>query len=321
MHKLIPNIERKIEKTLLDLKLKPEVSVQEFIKRTKRAKHRYSSLCRNNKGQKLIFYARLHQNKDAKTKMAREISFFKKSKNLKISKYIPEVYSSKKEKGFEWLSREYFKTPILGLNERLDRKIENKQAKILARAVFEIKSTELGTLKGILFREFPVENYLESTNQLPCLIKKGVISQTQAKKIKRFFEENKYLLEKENKYFCHGDLNLGNIIISKGAVKIIDWESAQINNPAFDMAYLFCHLWQAPRIIRKTLISSYLALLSKKQKTVFLKLFPVVVFYLSIHGIEAKPKEIRIDLLKKRKEFFQKLLKKSHLGVGEIIRI
>lgn len=321
MHKLIPDIENKIEETLVELKLKPEVSVQEFIKKTKGAKHRYSSLCRNNKGEKVIFYARLHEDKDAKTKMTREISFFKKSRNLKISKYVPEVYSSRKEKGLEWLSREYFKTPILGLNERLDRKIKNKEAEALTEAVFQIQNTELEALKGVSLEVFPVKNYLKSKDQLSRLIKKKIISQTKAQEIKRVLEENKSLLEKENKYFCHGDLNLGNIIISKETIKIIDWESIQINNPAFDIAYLFTHLWQAPKTIRKTLISSYLALFSKEQRAVFLQLFPVVIFYLAVHGIEARPKEIRPKLLKKRKEFFQKLLKQSRLGTKEIMRI
>jgi len=311
MHKLIPDIENKIERTLARLNLEPKVSAKEFIKKTKGAKHRYSSLCKNNKGEKTIFYARLHDNKDAKTKMLREISFFKKSKNLKISKYIPEVRFSKKEKGLEWLNRQYFKTPVLGLNERLDKTIKSKDIKAIAKSISDLKNTKLETLTGVPLIVFPIKNYLKSRNQLPDLVKEKILSPARAKKIEEFIERNKSLLEEENKYFCHGDFNLGNIIISSKTVKIIDWESIQVNNLSFDTAYLFTHLWQAPKTIRKTLISAYLSLLAKKEKRTFKQLFPVIIYYLSVQGVKTKPKEIKPEMLKKRKEFFQKLLQNA----------
>ncbi len=322
MKNIIPGIEQKITRILKKINLKPKISAKKFIKKTKAKKHRYLSLCTDPQDKKVIFYARLHKNPDAKEKMKREISFFKKIKkrDFMISKYLPKIYLTKIEKDFEWFTREYFPSPPLGTNEQLKEKMKEKDAKLITEAVCQIKDTPLSFLKDIPLKKFPVKNYLESKNFLPYLLKRKILSKKEAEKVLRLFQRNTDLIKKENKYFSHGDFNLGNLIISNGTLKIIDWESIQINNLASDIAYFFTHLWQAKKSIRRELIKTYLKLLSPKEKTAFKKLFPIVIFYLAAGGIETKPSEIKTSLLKKRKEFFKKLIKKS-FSFKELIRI
>jgi thiamine kinase-like enzyme len=323
MGNLILDIEQKIENILKKLALKAEVSPKEFIKKTRGEKHRYLSLCADKKDKNLIFYARLHKNPDAKKKMISEISFLKemKQKKIEISEYVPEFYQGKKEKDFEWFTREYFITPPLGVNEQLQRKITKEDALLLARALYCIKNTSLSRFKNVPLREFPVKNYLDSQNSINFLLERKIINQNLSKKLKRVFKENAGLLKKENKYFSHGDFNLGNLMISNNNLKIVDWESVQINNSAFDVAYLFSHLWQTKTLIRKNLLKTYTNFLAKKEKVVFKKLFPLVVFYLAVGGLEAKPPEILYHLLKKRKEFFKKLLRKVGFGFEQLIEV
>jgi len=339
MKDLIPNISQKISNILERLKVLPSISPKEFIKKTSGGKHRYLSLCTDRKGQKLIFYARLHKNPDAKRKMIAEISFLKKcstllkisssktskfkekGKRLEISQYIPRFYLARIEKDFEWFSREYFPGFPLGTNERLKRKIKKKNVSILAEAIWQIKNTQLAQFQALSLRKFTLKNYLDAQNSIFDLRKKKVLSKKLSEEIIKHFKKNSVLLKRENRYLSHGDFNLGNLIIQKGDLKILDWESIQINNLAFDIAYLFSHLWQAQKKIRKKLIEDYLELLSPKEKIAFKKLFPIVIFYLAVGGVEAKPAEISLSLLKKRKEFFKKLLKNTALGFNHLISI
>ena len=323
MDNLIPNINREIDFVLKKLELKPVVSPKKFIKKTKGNKHRYSSLCFNSKKERVLFYARLHKNLDAKKKMLRETSFLKIAKKevFEVSEYLPKIYLGKKEKSFEWLTREYFLTSPLGKNEQLKKNVTKNDAELIAQALYKIKKVSPLSLKSVKLEKFPAENYLDSINLISSLIEKKVLNKKEADKIIKLFKENESLLKKEVKYFCHGDLNLGNIIISKGKLKIIDWELIQINSFAFDIAYLFTHFWQAKKPVRNTFLKTYINLLSKKEKVVFKKLFPIIIFYLAVGGLEAKPQEIKTQLLKQRRGFFKKLLQGCAFGFRELIKI
>ncbi len=323
MDNLIPNISQEISLVLKKLELKPTVSPRKFIEKTKGNKHRYSSLCLDSKKTRVLFYARLHKNLDAKKKMLREISFLKaiKKEAFEALEYLPKIYFGKKEKSFEWFTREYFLASPLGKNEQLKKEMTKNHAELIAQVLYKIKETSLPSFKKVGLEKFSTENYLDSINCVPTLLKKKILNQKEANKTIKLFKENKALLKKEIKYFCHGDFNLGNIIISKGKLKIIDWELIQINSFVFDVAYLFTHLWQAKKPIRNTLLKTYISLLSTKEKIVFKKLFPIIIFYLAAGGLEAKPREIKIQLLKKRRSFFKKLLQGCSLGFNRIIEI
>jgi len=333
MENLIPNISQKTSNILKKLNIKALVSPKKFIKKTNGGKHRYISVCTDGKGQKLIFYARLHKNLDAKRKMIAEISFLKKcsaklqicsskkGKRLEVLKYIPKLYLAKIERDFEWFTREYFPGSPLGTNEQLRKKVEKKNVPIIARAIWQIKDTSLSRFQTLSLRKFVFKDYLDVQNSIFDLQKKKILNKKLSEEIIKRFKKNCSLLKIENRYLSHGDFNLGNLIIQKGDLKILDWESIQINNFAFDIAYLFSHLWQSRKEIRKRLIESYLELLSPKEKIVFKKLFPIVIFYLAVGGIEAKPVEISPLLFKKRKEFFKKLLKNTALGFNQLISV
>ena len=323
MDNLISNIDQEIGLILKKLELKPIVSPQKFIKKTRGNKHRYSSLCLNSKKERVLFYARLHKNLDAKKKMLREISFLKATKKevFEVSEYLPKIYFGKKEKSFEWFTREYFLASPLGKNEQLKKKMIKRDARLIAQALYKIKKISPLSLKKVKLEKFPVENYLNSINSVPFLIEKKVLNKKEANKIIKLFKENEALLKKEIKYFCHGDFNLGNIILSKGKLKIIDWELIQINSFAFDVAYFFTHLWQAKKSVRNVFLETYISLLSTKEKVMFKKLFPIIVFYLAVGGLEAKPREIKPQFLKKRRSFFKKLLRGCASSFKQSIKI
>jgi len=319
-NKFVPDIDKKIENLLKKLRFQPEVSPRAFVKKTKGEKHRYSSVCLDSEGKKLIFYARLHNNKDAKRKMITEILLAKDTKMLNKLSCFPKYYQSGIAKGFEWFSREYIKESPLGDNEKLNKKVDSKQAKILAKALWQISQLAPNFRNHHCLKKTSPSEYLKSKQMLKNYLDKKIINKALYKKGNVLFEETKELIRKEHKYICHGDVNLGNLIFQKNNLKIIDWESIHIDNFAFDVGYFFTHLWQAPRSFRKALVKNYLTYLPKKKTRNFKSLFRLVILYLCLDGIFYKPKGIKNkQQLKKRRRFFKNLLKNSILGFEEII--
>lgn len=305
MNLLIPNIEREIEKKLKELKLKPEISVKKFLSEHKDRKHRYFSLCKKN-GKKIVFYARLHQNQDAKEKFIQEIEFLKKIKetNLEIKNFIPKILDWRIEKNFEWFEREYLKANPLGFSRNINKKFSLETANQIAEIIFKINKINPAIIK---LKHFNSQNYLPLSHY-NSLAERKIISKNLYKKILKIIKNNLSLLEKENHYFCHGDLNLGNILSGGKKIWIIDWELIHINNFAYDIGYFWSHLWQANKKIRKAVIHSFLKKLPKNQIFKFKKILPIVVSYFSLGGIEYKKEREKEKILIERRKFYLKLL-------------
>jgi thiamine kinase-like enzyme len=319
---LIPQISHKINKTLKTLNLKPIISPQEFIQKTAKKKHRYWSLCQTKDGKKVIFYARLHQNKDAEIKFKKEIKFLKKIKerNFAFSRYMPKLIKAGLEKDFEWMIREYTDGLPLGFSRKLKIRIHLGMAPILAKVVFQINQFKKEFLGGLGLKKFDWRDYLGVKNLYFGLLKEGVINFRTYQEITRILEEKGEILKKENHYFNHGDLNLGNLIFSKKSFKIIDWELIHLNNFAYDIAYLWTHLWQAPKRFRKKLVSGYLRMLSPKKRKIFKEIFPVVVLYLILGGINYKERTGLKSFFIKRRKFYLNLLPRVLRGFDELIK-
>ena len=324
---LIPQISQKIEKVLEKEKLKPKISPQEFIKKTKGKKHRYFSCCLTEKKKRLFFYARIQNNKDAKRKVRKEAIFanflLKKTfrKKLPFSPFLPRYYKGKIEKDFEWFEREFIKEGPLGNNELLEKKINKKEVLKTVDFLFSLKRTNLSLLKNIPLGKFPLKHYEDITHLLLSLKEKNVVSEKEYLRGKDFIRKYFPLFRKEHSYLSHGDFNLGNIIFTKEKLKVIDWESMEINNFAYDLSYLITHLWQEKKRRRKEFIMNYYLKLPKRQKETFTILLRGNIIYLTVNGIFARPKEIKKSLLLERKNFFQKLLKSSLENFEKILTI
>ncbi|XOB40346.1 MAG: phosphotransferase [Candidatus Nealsonbacteria bacterium] len=316
---LIPNINEKIKKKIKELDLKPEVSFQRFINIHKDGKHRYFSPCLTRNKKTVAFYVRLHNNPDAKEKFIREINFFKRLKtvNLEIKKIIPNILNYGIEEDFEWLIREYPKPPPLGHSRNLTQQPFPGMIEKITRAILEISQIHPETF--LKLKSFNCQSYL-STSTYEDFARRKIISRELSEKILKMIKENLPLLEKENRYFCHGDLNLGNILSDQKNIWIIDWELIHLNNFAYDIGYLWAHLWEAKKTFRQRLIQSFLNSLNYQRLSSFKKLFPVVASYLSLGGIEYRKGKEKIEVLKKRRVFYLNLLKNC-LNFKKLIKI
>lgn len=324
---LIPQISQKIEKVLRAEKLTANVLPQEFIRKTKAGKHRYFSICLASDKKKIVFYARIQKNKDARNKVRKEATFAKElknktfQKNLPFAKFIPQYCKGKIERDFEWFEREFIKEEPLGDNELLEKKITRERILQIIKFLLALKETKLSLFKNIPLGKFPLKDYKDIPYILLPLKEKEIISEEEYLVGKKFIKDYFSLFKKEHKYLSHGDFNLGNIIFTKKGLKIIDWESMEINNFAYDLSYLITHLWQGKKWQRKELINGYCLKLPKREKKIFTILFRGNIIHLTAGGIFARPKEIKKSLLPKRKKFFQKLLKASLESFEKILTI
>lgn len=325
MSLLIPQIDFKITKKLKELNLRPKVLPGGFIQKAAGKKHRYWSLCQTETKKEVVFYARLHNNKDARIKFKREIKFLKESKGKKFTffRFVPKLIAAGIEKDYEWLIREYINGLPLGFSRKLKTKMSPKIAPILAKAIFRINQLEKEFFKDFGLKNFNWRYYLEIKDLYFGLLKKKIIDFKTYQGILKLLQDKnkKELLKKENHYFTHGDLNLGNIIFYKKGFKIIDWELIHLNNFVYDFAYCWTHLWQASKRFREKLVFNYLKLLPQKKRKIFKEILPIVVIYLALGGITYQARDKSKSYFIKRRKFYLKLLMKALHGFNELIKV
>jgi len=318
MVKLIPEISKKINEVLKKKELFPLETPQKFIKRTKKRKHRYCSVCLDKKGKKSIFYARLYDSPYEKERMKIEIKLAKVLMKKKGYHFFPKYFDAKIEKDFEWIQREYFKEAPLESKkeiEKLKRKLSKEEISRISRVLFKllkIKTSDFPFLKKSKLKKYQV---------LPKKIEnEKIFSKEEIEKLKKFLKENFKILKKENKYFCHSDLQIGNIILFDKKIKVIDLEGAEISNFAFDVCFLWARLWRERKVAREILNNFYKLLPKQKRKT-FEILFMLNSLFVGFHSFKQTPKEYNLKTIKKRKEFFLNLLKKAIISFKELQKL
>lgn len=301
---LIPGIVPKIEQKLKTLGLTAQESPMDFVIRKAGKKHRYSSVCQDRQGKKIMFYGVL-MNKPfeiERTKTEVKIAQYFQKHPLKI---IPKYYQGKIENGWAWLTREaLIDLPIetLGKIETLKRKLTPPELNQMVQGVWEI--TQIPTKNFTFLKKFDSETYLVIPQK--AFVEK-ILSLKDSTALQSFIANNQKLLKNENRYFTHGDLQIGNIIAYKNIVKIIDLESAHINNFAFDIAFLTTRMWQNKKE-RALLIKKFYALLPQNKKEIFKTLFRIDTAYIAFYTYTSRPREYTASKIKQRRAFMKWLL-------------
>lgn len=316
MVKLIPEVDKKIEKILKKLNLIPTETPKDFIERTEGRKHRYSTVCQDEKGKKYIFCARLHDSPHEKERMRNEVKIAKVLMKKNYS-FFPKYFLGKIERDFEWVLREYLEGTTLESKKEIE-----KLAKPLSEKEIEKICQVLLKLQKIKISDFPFLKPRELKNffLLPEKVKEmKILTKKETEKLERLIRESKEFLIAENKYFCHGDFQIGNLILTKNKLKVIDLESAMISNLAYDICFLWSRLWREK--IRRKILKNFYSLLPKRKRGKFKRLFCLNAIFLGFHSFCAQPREYSIKMNKKRKKFYLKLIKKAILGFKNLQKL
>jgi len=317
MVKLIPKITEKINEVLKKEELTPLETPERFLKRTHGRKHRYSTVCQDKKGRRFIFYARLHDSPFEKERMTTEV---KLAKVLMKKRYdlFPRYFKGEIKKDFEWILREYFdEDPLEDRKniERLKRKISQEEILRICKALLKFQKIKI--INFPFLKKFDLKKYLQLPEQIE---KEKIFSGERLRKLEEFLKKNFKILKKENEYFCHGDLQIGNIILFDKKIKIIDLESAQISNFAFDVCFLWGKLWRERKVARKILDNFY-KILPRNKKETFEVLFRLNSLFVGFHSFVQKPKEYDKKTIQERKRFFLNVLRKSLESLEELKKL
>lgn len=316
MKLLIPRIALKTETVLKKLNLAPEVPPAEFIKNTGGKKHRYYSVCATSEGEKIMFYSRLFNDEYDKKRFITEILLAQKIIDKELfSEYFPSYCGYGAEKDFEWLTRQYYRVALLENKNRIEKvkkSLSGNNILKIVKAIININSLPVKNLDFL--KRFRIEKYFDYYEKKGYAFKETI----DIKELERFVSDNKILLERENKYFCHGDLSIGNVIFLKDKIKIIDLESANINNFAYDIAFFTTRLWQN-RKYRKKIIETYFRLLPAPKKKLFMILFRIDSSFIAYQALGTNPIEYTATQNKKRNIFFEKILKNSIKGFDFLV--
>ena len=307
MVRLIPKIAKKINEILKKRGLFPLESPENFIKRTYGRKHRYSSVCQDKKGRKFIFYARLHDSPFEKERMVTEVKLARVLMKKRYD-FFPKYFDGKIEKDFEWLLREYFKESPLESKkeiEKLKRRINRAEILRICETLYELQ--KIKTSNFPFLKKFNLKKYLQLIKEIR---KEKIFSKEEEKKLKAFLSTHFKFLKKESKYFCHGDLQIGNIILFNKKIKIIDLESAQVADFAFDLCFLWARLWRERKTAREILNNFYKILPTSKRKK-FEILFRLNSLFIGFHSFTQSPRECNKKMVERRKKFFLKVLKSA----------
>lgn len=312
---ILSGVEKKIIKQLEKLNLRPAVSPAQFLRKYPQ-KHRYFSRCFNETKQPVIFYCRLHDNLDAREKMIREIYFLKELKKTGygLKQVTPRLLNYGLENNFEWLLKDYVAGKSMG---DLTRSPLLRSPKLIKDLVENI------TLIARVKIKFPSESKINYFDCQKYIRKEGLANILKEKEMSRFekmVSQAYPLLVKENNFLCHGDLNLGNVILDKHKkVWLIDWELVQLNNKFYDIAYFWSHCWRE-KAFRQRLLGAYLDKLPSGELAKFKKIFPLPVFYLALGGIKLKRKRENKQRAETRKNFYKQALKNSLKGFEKLIK-
>jgi|GEM_PF-5846413 len=307
-HALLPHISRRIEMTLKKLHLAPEIAPAIFIRRTHRNKHRYSSVCTDPNGKWVVFYARLHNNQDAKQKFISDIQHlraFSKSHSL-LSSRTPKIFESSMSSAGEWYVREYLVARPVGNEYQATISIPEGAAPEFAAAFHALQHIpELGQPEkrdGDFFLRV-AEGNIQAT--------KPVFTSTERKWLLHFLYGSFDTIEEHSHFLVHGDAHAGNLLYEGRRAMVIDWETVQHNLRTTDIGYFYAGLRQQPKF-RKRFLKDFHARISWKRQ--FELLFPKSVLFFALNHIYMIERNKPADLRPRERTLAVRFAKELALG-------
>ncbi|OGK15614.1 hypothetical protein A2690_01990 [Candidatus Roizmanbacteria bacterium RIFCSPHIGHO2_01_FULL_39_12b] len=321
---LIKNCGEEIIQILRKIEITPDVDPIIFTELTQGNKHRYYSICKTKRGEKLFFHALIINTGSAREQMIREINFgkFILNNTQRISKDIfPEYvdFSSVNDRIMWILSKvlPYVSLEKAGEIEKC-RDISKKTIISIVDGMNYINQQfNLDDIESLQLRKFTIS---QMRDQIEARIEKHlrlkIIDVELAQLVNDYCYSTIFNSLIPHNCFIHGDFHSGNILLSKDQksqeyVKIIDWEDYQIGNVSYDIALLFIRLWREPKI-RKEITAIFLNSIKADDMSSFHELFRFNIIYFAINqGLTTAFLELELTEIYKRKMWFRGLLKNA----------
>ncbi len=275
----------------------------------------YTSLVTDPQGRTCFFKASITEDETVLDTLAKEIAVLKQIDTLKNGNHveIPRMIKGRATKHFVWHVREYLEgTPLGTWHTGFTKDIlENQQyAKKLALGIYYLQMNllTLGDSRTLPTRKCePIQKY---TNALAQEAKSArLIDEKTAQRIEKKVAAS---CPQETLVFNHGMLLPEKILAKKQTVCLIDWRSATMSNPAFDIGTVWAYAVRNPEW-QKAFVEAYLNLSTNGA---------IVVQYLEMEKIRQLlttllkfKHESRISHIKGEKKKFYTTTKKTLLSL------
>lgn len=315
----LPHIEQRIERTLREQGLTPDTSPGDFIIRHKGQKHRYATTARRSDGKMVIFYARMHNNEDARNKFLSDIAYLRLlQQSTRTAAYVPRVYDASTRRGHEWFTREHIVAEPVGSLYLNTQKL--KQSDVSLFVEFFLNMQPLPRAHGIPLEkrggDFSVpiaEGDLRRVQQL--------FSFSERKKIKSFFHTAYHTFNNHAISVVHGDCHPGNVLFNGSRLYLIDWETTHLNLRTMDIGYFYVGLANAPAF-RKKLLHFYER--QTKRKKEFRDLFPLSASFYALNilfSLSTTKRGVSPDVRTKVTQYCTHIVKNAIKGYTTLRRL
>jgi len=252
----LPNIKKSIYDVLERNELAPDFyfDSDDFYKKLETQRFFIMPVIDAN-NDKFIFKARIEDHLSTRIIFDREIKFPRFIKKLNIPFLnVPDVKKVEYHP-IEWYIYPYIETDASGdVSGIFEKHLDHFPIQNIVMAISALQNNTKNITSREGFIEIPRrsgEEFMELFDEF----KHSLENLANPKEIARTLEklsENKDILDNFSNVLSHGDLHPGNIILdekkSPPSVTLIDWAGVQMNNRAFDIAFLWSTLSRTPKI-------------------------------------------------------------------------
>jgi len=287
---LLPHATEHITRTLHILGLTPKITPEAFIKKYEGRKHRYATQAVTDDGCSVIFYARLHNNEDARHKFIQDVRMLDKLSHGRyaLSRYVPDVYAHSIRKKYEWFIRENLKQPVVGNVYKEEINFVQRDVRRFVHLFHALQT--LPTLPRHRFERRDANFFLQISEGNLRQVKSLFTPSERAQIISHLHAEYQ-TIQSFTTHLVHGDCHPGNVLMDARHLYLIDWETTQRNLRTTDIGYFYLSLSGQPKFRRELLQSFSRKITWEKQ---FHQLFPLSALFfalnhlytLSLHPIE-----------------------------------
>lgn len=274
-----------------------------------------------------ILKVKIQRSKRVKIQVEKEIEIYKifQRQFREKLRFFPKIINSGKENSTLWLLK---KREIGKLAGKMDNDFGMKKSfllKVSPSCFVNIINLYRNIKPNIPLTKRGGEWYLHDFHRyrksffkkfINSKLNQNLFSFEDLKLTERILEENKKFLDKEAKFLSHGDLYPNNLILNKERKLIIlDWELANFNNLAFDVAFVYLLAHQLP-VWQKRFLNIYSSY--KKEKNKFRRLFNLSLISLTVRFaahcyFHIKDKKEVFSILKKHLKVLKNTISKFKL--------
>jgi thiamine kinase-like enzyme len=318
---MLKNLKKNILSLFLGLNLKPKTKNLEKLEKAIKTKKRFYG---DSVGENLFLKVRLQKKQKVAKDLASEIAIYKKLKEKfsEKSRFFPKLVSYGKYKNLFWFLKKLEKgiwggqmDEDFGMKKTFLLKVAPRHFAQIVRSYQDIKPKFTFYIHGGWWYWQDFNRYKETflNKFIKSKFNKNLLTFKDINSAQQILQINKKNLDQEAKCLSHGDLYPNNIILNnEGKLIIIDWGMANLNNFAFDIAfiYLMAHRslnWQ------ENFLNTYLKQIKEKNR--FKELFKIALISLTTrfaahcyHSFTKKPKKEILLILGKHIKTLKKAI-------------